>query len=303
MRPISDSLSPDALVTETGKRTLVLDFLSQRLRLPPITHFPGNHPVSLSRESLESMSGADWLVSLKADGHRVLLVCIEVRAGVFVSCLVDRNLSVYRYPLTASELHPAVFDAELTDGALWLFDDLLLYNGEALYPRRVRSCLDFARNVVDGKVLVKEVRPAYNAADLYTSRADDMPVDGVVFTHVRAMSNRDFSRRTESLRKWKPVHTVDLFVSSSRQLLWNLGDTMEPVGFSHRVKWGSLDTTDVNAEFEVECRDSGVRLQFVRLREHTNHKSTVLRSLESAREALDIVSVSAVLEASFVRDE
>lgn len=300
MRPISEMLGPDALVSEPAKRTLVLDFLSRQLRLPPITHFPGNHPVSLSREGLETMAAADWMVSLKADGHRVLLVCVEMRPNAYVTCVVDRKLDVYRYPLTARSLRPAVFDAELTDGALYLFDDLLLYDGRTLYPQRVRACLAFACNVAGGSVLVKEVRPSYNAADLYTSRPRDMEVDGVVFTHVRAMSNRDFSRRTESLRKWKPVQTVDLHVAPGRVLLWNMGERLEPMGFEYRVKWGDLDATGVNAEFEVEVRDV-VRLRFVRLREHANHKSTVLRTLESAREALDIVSISAVLEASFVR--
>ena len=289
-----------ALVVEPEKRTLVLDFLSHSLRLPPITHFPGPHPVSLDADGLRDMVALDWVASLKADGHRVLLVCVEVRPGVFVSCLVDRNLDVYRFPLTGHVLRPAVFDAELAAGSVWLFDDLLLYDGHALYQERLRACLSFARGLVGAPVVVKEVVPSFKAADLYTSRPADMPVDGVVFTHVRAMDKRDLSRRTESLRKWKPVHTVDLYVAQDRQVLWNLGDSLEPVTFEHRVAWGSLDAVDVNAEFEVSCRDV-VRLKFVRLRQHTNHKSTVLRSLESAREALDIVSISAVLEASFVR--
>jgi len=144
-------------------------------------------------------------------------------------------------------------------------------------------------------VRAKPVVPAHRAADAYFESKQTQEVDGVVFTEVRPMTNRDYSRRTPSLRKWKPVHTVDLFVGQDRQLLWNLGDQLEPVPFEYSVKWKECQENGP-AEFEATYGRNGLRLVYVRQREHTNHKSTVESSLACAREALDIVSVCAVLE-------
>ena len=294
MRPISELLPAHALVSEHEKRTTVLKFLSARLRLPPITHFPGNHPVALTAAMLPDMKPEQFVASFKADGHRVLLVVFEYAPGCVVSVLLDRQLDIYRYPLTLpADRVPAVLDAELTGTTLWLFDNLLLYDGKTKYPQRVESLEAFARDV-DG-VQPKPVVDARRAADCFFQHQETEAVDGVVFTEVRPMTNRDYSRRTPSLRKWKPVHTVDLFVGADRQLLWNLGDQMEPVPFTYTVKWKGCDE-EGPAEFEATYGRNGLRLVYVRPRQHTNHKSTVESSLACAQEALDIVSVCAVLE-------
>ena len=66
------------------------------------------------------------------------------------------------------------------------------------------------------------------------------------------------------------MHTVDLFLGCERQLLWNLGEQMEPVDFKYTVKWKDCGTGTA-AEFEVVYTKHGVRLVYVRARPHTNH--------------------------------
>ena len=208
MKAIAELLAPDALVIEDKKRTAVLTFLSRVLRLPPITRFPGNHPVALTATMLTSMNPSQYVASFKADGHRVLLVVFEHAPGQVASILLDRQLNMYRYPLTLpADRVPAVMDAELTATDLWLFDNLMLYDGRTDYRERVASLERFA-DAVSG-VRAKPTVPCERAADMYIEQCVCGAVDGMVFTEVRPMSSRDYSRRTDSIRKWKPVHTVE----------------------------------------------------------------------------------------------
>jgi hypothetical protein len=308
---LDDVLSTNALVQDPAKRALVLGFISRTLRLPPLTRFPAPHPVALSRDALTQMQPKEWVVSVKADGVRVLLVCTEFEHGRFATVLVDRTLAVWRVRLRgpADKLRSAILDAELmSDGTLWAFDDLTAYDSTTPYIDRLERVRTFVDSVEGVEALTLKIKDVHAASEAAEALADaDIACDGVVFTHIGGMGRADLSRRCERMMKFKTQHTVDLFVSSLSPvcLQWHTGEQLEAIHGTvggvdisrPRIKNTKEMQRGCAAEFAAVFK-SGLRLTYMHPREHTNNSTTVQRTLKAALEGLDIVSVSAVLAGS-----
>jgi hypothetical protein len=291
------ALNDNALVTDTKKTQLVLDFVSRTLRLPPLRWFPAPHPISLDCAALSSMQAPEWMCALKLDGTRVLLVCMEYESGKFASVLMGRNMQMWRVQLRGGKtvMQKAILDGELMGEDLHLFDDLTLYDSVTDYRTRWDSVNAFCEAVggISVNLHAKPIYPAQEAARVFVEAAH--PNDGIVFT--RDVPMHEFSKRTSKMLKWKPEHSVDLAVRAGALLWRSDSNVLEPVEFEYRISWGSAGPkSDAICEFVANYKRSGLRLKFLREREHVNNKQTVLKTLDAALEALDIATIGAVLK-------
>jgi hypothetical protein len=86
--------------------------------------FPGNMPVSITREILYKTLPFGYVATLKADGDRIWMFVYPTEL-----VLVHRNMNITLLPCTVLELqHFHVFDCELLGDRILLFDTLV-YDG------------------------------------------------------------------------------------------------------------------------------------------------------------------------------
>jgi len=224
-------------------------------RLPRhMRHFPASSPVSIERKHFDLLQTEDFLVSLKTDGVRhVLLLTMRPNTSTPISIFVDRTLGMYEVELWASEHYFAnttLFDGELVatrDGVdhFVIFDAVQISNVvliDRCYRERLRQIsssvlsvdvmyadeqLEHMLAAEDGIVahnnktlllVVKQCLPKQHIDRVWISQGGvNHDNDGLVFTRNDATVE---TGTASHIFKWKPTHSVDIrIVQEDAQLL------------------------------------------------------------------------------------
>lgn len=241
-------------------RTRVLDegarahYWREILRLwrvsPDRTFFPGAHPMAVDRNTVRQMRTHPYVVSLKTDGTRFLLLLTHRPNEQPVAILCDRAMTMYEVHVWAASsfftgtlidgelawerngcaLHYLVFDAVAVSGehvANRTFGERLQIIHDVLFvPWRDMHDDELERHVRDErkicmrqsephKVVIrpKGCAPMRNACSVWDARhASPYRNDGLLFTQTDAPMPVG---RTTAMLKWKPHHTIDIDVSST----------------------------------------------------------------------------------------
>lgn len=116
----SDLIPSCSRLTDEFERGQVLSILGSLYGVRSLKSFPGASPVSLERRNLPQIQREPYLVALKSDGVRYILLLCVTRDGsgadVHRALFVDRSLEMYECEVWANETYfttPTLFDGEL----------------------------------------------------------------------------------------------------------------------------------------------------------------------------------------------
>lgn len=215
-------------------------------KLPPyFHHFPGLNPMSLERNNFDRLKTDDFLVALKTDGVRhLLLMTTKPNSTEPISLMIDRTLRMSEIEVWASEEY--FYNGCLLDGELvWnnneelqfvVFDVILFKGVDCInynYRDRLRiihtNILSMDANMDDDtieKIIAEEdkfcARNNMNNLQLYPKicvskqQLDDIwksrnlcshRNDGIIFTWNDAPVHTGTST---DVFKWKPSHSIDI---------------------------------------------------------------------------------------------
>lgn len=210
-------------------------------------HFPGSHPMSVEPSRMRLMAAHTYVVSLKTDGTRFLLLMTRRPSAEPVAILCDRARVMYEVEVWADA---AFFDGTLLDGEVaWslsqeyvmhylvfdvvavrganvtakIFSDRLQIIHQIIFVKwREASDDELAQQVHDEqKIHVHQAYPQIRMSpkpiaagckvlDVWNAAdQSDVRFDGLVFTRSDATMHIG---RTPAILKWKPHHTVDVEV-------------------------------------------------------------------------------------------
>lgn len=216
-------------------------------KLPPnISHFPGPNPISLERTNIEDLNRNDYLVALKTDGVRyLLLMTTKPNSTEPISLMIDRVKVMYEVEIWASEeffYNGCLLDGELvwnSNGDLqFIIFDVVVLKGMNCIDMSYRERLDVINNhilcmddaldddVVE-KILSEEDKfcarnNSYNLQILPKMCVSKFQIaelwksskltcchknDGVIFTLNNAPVHTGTSKY---IYKWKPLHSIDV---------------------------------------------------------------------------------------------
>lgn len=123
--------------------------------LPPtFQHFPGANPISIERKDIETIVKHDYLVALKTDGVRyLLLMTTKPNSTEPISIMIDRTLKMYEIEIWASEEY--YFKGCLLEGELvwdscqslnYIVFDVIMLKGLKCNDMNYRNRLDVIQN-------------------------------------------------------------------------------------------------------------------------------------------------------------
>lgn len=156
--------------------------------------FIGNQPKTLEKENMHLLT-IDYMVTEKADGQRMFL--FGTKRGTF---LIDNQLNAIRYNLSLPE--GTLIDGEYINGKFLAFD-CLFYKGSDKRKLNLIERLDIMKNIsitIKTFMNIKECKNVWN-------KTYDYKLDGLIFTP----KYQDYSG---SILKWKPDHTMDVYVDN-----------------------------------------------------------------------------------------
>lgn len=251
-------LVPSAsLIIDASERAHYWEQLLRYWRLPPhVQHFPGANPMSIEETDLARLERDDFLVALKTDGVRyLLLLACKPNSLDAIALMIDRTCAMYEVEIWANEdffRHGSLYDGELVweSGVLRfvVFDVVLakgVYCGAMPYRERLEvlhntilcassahhsdasleqmvaeECKLLARNNDHQlSVVPKRCLPKANLQLLWDERgASGHRNDGLIFTANAAPVETGTSA---NILKWKPHHSVDLLLDAAKALFAN----------------------------------------------------------------------------------
>lgn len=211
-----------------------------------MTYFPGANPMSIERSDFGRLRAEDFMVALKTDGvrHLLLLTCKPGTADP-IAIMVDRAKRMYEIEVWAHEdffQKGSLYDGEL----VWENSSLVFVVFDVMYSQGVRctalsyrermqiihntilcigkshsddsiermleeECKFLARGNAHNLTLVpKKCVPKGNILQLWSDRQTSTHRnDGIIFT----LNGAPVSTGTcPAILKWKPAHSVDLRV-------------------------------------------------------------------------------------------
>lgn len=229
-----------------------------------VTHFPAPHPVSLERRHYGNIR-QDFIVSLKTDGVRYLLLLCMDRSGTPVALMIDRAMKMFEIEIWANNDYfekGTLFDGELvweqetqSPRLAYIIFDVVCVRGESCIQLSYSERLDRINGVVGDlpcdmdqmsaermiteqnsivamrnphflRIALKKCVRMSNLRDLWASRMDcPHRNDGLVITSNH--SALDINTST-SMYKWKACHTVDVLVDGGRPHV-QVGAATEPL--------------------------------------------------------------------------
>lgn len=208
-------------------------------------HFPGPNPVSIERKDIAAIREDDYIVALKTDGVRyLLLLTISKASNEPMAVMIDRALNMYEVEVWANEAYftkGTLFDGELVwdnGGSLsFIIFDVVAISGQSCvempYRDRLQAihssvlCVDasyddervecmvgeedklIARNNDNRlRIYPKVCVPKAQAHTLWEQRLHcSHQNDGLILTRNAAAIG---SGTSDSIFKWKPTHSIDL---------------------------------------------------------------------------------------------
>jgi hypothetical protein len=116
-----------AILDDEDEKRFYWNIILEYWKLPPtFKHFPGPNPMSLEKNDFERIKGDDFLVALKTDGVRyLLLMTTKPNSTEPISIMIDRTLSMYEVEVWANE--EFYFNGCLLDGELVWNNEKLQY--------------------------------------------------------------------------------------------------------------------------------------------------------------------------------
>lgn len=249
-------------IPDCDDRTSLLRTLASLCRTS-FNRFPGGNPVSVefshldtvSREKASRVDGcAPYLVALKSDGIRYLLLLCEFPDGDPVAVMIDRNMTCYEVCIWCSrdffELG-TVFDGELVwdyctspPRLVYIVFDILCFKGEQLsnttYTVRMQTIHNVIYNAsLEGKhekdimqtmleqqsicamnnpfsmrMVPKKVSPASNIQMVWESRLSSPYRCDGLLFTHDAYVSSPGT--SQRMLKWKPHHTIDVFAEIAK---------------------------------------------------------------------------------------
>lgn len=312
------------------------------LRIWKVTskHFPGAHPTSVDTSTMHALLQHPYVVSLKTDGVRFLLFLTRRPDGHPIALMINRSEEMYEVNVWASQ---AFFDGTVLDGELvwersgtcmhYLVFDVISLSGAYVAGRAFGERLQLIHSTIlvpirsdisddemeqkvrdEEKVTLRQLHPArivmlpkscspkMQALETWMSRSSSFyRNDGLLFTRTDVPMPLG---RTPHMLKWKQLHTIDVALVLSDQMM--LCQLMGRRGQLLSVESCIDDVTHVNLEKNelvmagaiVECaitqwcRTTGhLHLYPVRRRldkNHPNAPSTVESTLQNVEDAFTI---------------
>lgn len=175
--------------------TMIFPFYSSLVKS---NKFIGNQPKTLERENMHLLT-RDYMVTDKADGQRMFL--FSIKRGTF---LIDNHLNATRYECSLPE--NTLIDGEFINGQFLAFD-CLFYKGEDKRKNNLMERLSFLSRE---NLKIKQFLDIQECKNVW-NRDYDYTLDGLIFTPL----NQGY---TGSIFKWKPNHTMDVYVDDDFNL-------------------------------------------------------------------------------------
>ena len=249
---------------------IVLDYW----KLPKsFNHFPGPNPISLERINFDRLQNEDFLIALKTDGVRYLLVMTtKPNSAEPITLMIDRALNMYEIEIWANEEY--FYSGCLLDGELvwnnneelqFIIFDVVLFKGINCINMNYRDRLQVIHNHIlcvdpnlDDETLEKMIseedkfcaRNNKNNLQMFPKmcvskqRLDDIwqgrkmcshRNDGIILT----LNNCDVHTGTsKDVLKWKPSHSIDIkcyYENSSWTLYGNDNSSDDEVNITHKI--------------------------------------------------------------------
>lgn len=277
-------LQPSAsLVTDRSERDHYWQCMLRFWGLPKhFDHFPGPNPMSVDSADFERIRKDDFLVALKSDGvrHLLLLTC-KPRTHDPIALMIDRTNAMYEVEIWANEdfyYNGALYDGELVwenDKLTYIVFDVVFTKGTSCVKLPYRDRMTIVHNTIlcvgdthtddsietmlheENKFLARNnpldllIKPKTyvhkaNLKRLWADReTSSHRNDGVIFTQNSASVGTGTSA---SILKWKPSHSIDVRVEEhdgTWRVLANQNNSNELVDIS-----GSF------GEFRVDMKPS-----------------------------------------------
>lgn len=241
-----ERLAPSASeILDESERTYYWACILQLWRLPPhISHFPGANPMSIEKSDFARLSEEDYLVALKTDGVRhLLLLTTKPNSAEPIAIMIDRTKRMYEIEIWANEdffEHGSLYDGEL----VWEQNVLVYIVFDVIYAKGVRcahlsyreriqilhntilcvsehhdeqsleqmiseECKFLARNNCRNlRIMPKTCVPKAEVAKLWAEvELSRHRNDGLIFTKNAAGVDTGTS---SAILKWKPAHSIDV---------------------------------------------------------------------------------------------
>lgn len=257
------------LIEDEDERSFYWNTLLKYWKLPPsFRHFPGPNPVSMEHTDFKKLQSDDYLVALKTDGVRYLLMLTtKPNSTEPISLMIDRVQNMYEIEIWANE--EFFFNGCLLDGELvwnssqtlqYVVFDVVLLKGVDCIPRNYRErleiisghilCMDDAidddaveqivseedkfcarNNAYNLQILPKVCVPKSCIHELWSNNKTKSSHrnDGIIFTLNSAPIHTGTS---EYIYKWKPSHSIDLkcfFCNGKWSFFGNSNDSDEEI--------------------------------------------------------------------------
>ena len=239
-------LSPSASeITDSGEKNTYWSVLLRIWKLPShIKHFPGPNPMSIEKSDAERLQREDFIVALKTDGVRhLLLLTTKPNSTEPIALMIDRTRRMYEIEIWANEdffyeeslydgelvweqnvLVYVVFDAVSVKGIsctnfsyrerIKIIQDTILcvsdhHDEDAIEHMIAEECKFLARNNMnDLRIMPKTCVAKAELHKLWQERAlCRHRNDGLIFTMNASPIHTGTS---DAILKWKPCHSVDL---------------------------------------------------------------------------------------------
>lgn len=217
-------------------------------RLFEMKIFPAPNPVSLCRKDIQNIKRLNYMVSLKADGIRCILVLTRSIRNENISFIINRNHEVIFLRIFAEQCmfsDATMLDCELVrdegDTMALLAFDIVCLGGDTdinatLSSKDYRTRLQVLDNIINGNKLQvcgddeldlciakKECDEVSNACRMWASRNESrFKTDGLIFTPV---DEGILSGTHTSMFKWKVTHTVDVEIRDDGEILLGTPDS------------------------------------------------------------------------------
>lgn len=321
----------DSKIQNDAERAYFLGMMMKYWNLPTkLKHFPGANPVALERKHIDTLKHTDFLVALKTDGVRyVLMMTVKPNSLEPIALMIDRALNMYEVEIWGSEdffyrgslfdgelvftkrnsLQFIVFDVMLLQGAscidkkyrerLQIIQDRILYIDNSFDERVIEQMLEEEDMIVASKLQMttKKCVSMSFVKELWDSKDKcEHANDGIILT-MNASPIQTGS--TDTILKWKPCHTIDviyrdqkLFVNSNNSDgLLSLKDHENYVFDSSHALENCV--IECHVEFKGEFILTFERQRFDKKAPNTLH--TVLSTLELAKHALGFEEVESLM--------
>lgn len=264
----------DSVIEDSDEKDYYWNIVLNIWKLPRyFKHFPGPNPISLERQKLQHIQVNDFLVALKTDGVRYLLLLTTKPSSTEpISLMIDRSLNMYEVEVWANEeyfYHESLLDGELVwnsnSEAHYIVFDVVNLKGTNCIDMNYRDRLQIVQShvlsmnhIVEDDILEQIISEedkfcarnnAYNLTivpktcvskqslgDIWRSRKKcSHRNDGVIFT----LNNAPIHTGTSQyIYKWKPSHSIDIkfyFRNETWEMFANDNHSDDELNITHTI--------------------------------------------------------------------